>query len=348
MFGPFGARKWSDLPGPFLEVLQSKLGPDFASLKSLATRHNILGQRLLRSKAFLKSEPNFQVPTFAFLLGSLGSQEAQREHFDDAELALNLCLRLKEEDSPAHTGLANLYYLQGKYEEARRHALEGLAVTKIFWSDDIPAEIASEDSLRASARGLAQILGSVELASRLDENSAEVLDLVMAKKATEKDKVAMLAQLDAIVDDPNENNIQGYLNLVAEKLHLVGWELRGALSGESRVDPNADFVTQRWAPGVASIKYFEPMMRAFLAAKSLSPDFLDVHVTLAHVRYENYLQGMGWRREANQYASEAVALLDRHLSGDKGVVVYNQKLVTRPGKVSFVHDALSKIVAATD
>lgn len=327
MFGFSRGGNWGDLPSPFVVALKSRLGQEFAQLDHLVRRFSIFRQRLFRSRAFREAPVEEQIASLAILLGSLGNQEAQLKRLDVAEWALYLSLRLKEDGNPAHLGLANLLYIRGDLVGARRHAIRGLDAIRLLSTEDAPAELTGSPSGDGAALGMAQIIAEAELASKLAEGYGDVLELAMSDRVIEFENSALKRRLEAIAEDPNEAAIQGYLDFMAERFHVVGWGLRHAMSNRAASTQTANPFGKRYASTFADLQYFDPMMRSFTAAMIVSPRFLDVYVTVAHVYQERYLHGMGYQTQARQYASIALELLNAYQSGDNTVVISNSKLV---------------------
>jgi hypothetical protein len=131
-----------DLPAEVVAELKTRLGPQFALLRTLY-REGVLPQQLFRE---------FSVPALVFHLNLLGPQLAMAKRMQDAEEAFRVALRLDPDNVSAKAGLSALLSDTGRLEEARQYAKEGLSDLKPGLEDLRPMleDIVAAGSLRSS------------------------------------------------------------------------------------------------------------------------------------------------------------------------------------------------------
>lgn len=128
---------WRSFPKAFLRELSRRLGSkeELVKFVILSERHGLPGSDLkaIASSISPGSEGvRFAVDQVAMTLTSLANHLGQNKIFEEAELALQLAVRVNPQWFPALSSLGLVYYAAGRYADAI-HVIERFFVAKEEW-----------------------------------------------------------------------------------------------------------------------------------------------------------------------------------------------------------------------
>lgn len=335
MFGLFGPRGWDALPNSLVQEIRVRLGDDFRDLNELADRHGMFRQQFFRRPARDFLDVEFEVDAFAFLVGSLGNQLAQREKFAEAQRSFELSLKLKPKGNPIAYSLAHLHALQDNLVDAVPPAKLALDV---LWDD---AEMRTTTDGQKMHVMLARILTEAKLREVLGKSLLELAREALALRDSswtdEQRDRSVYASLE--FGGPNHDAaVSEALDVTEDSWFDVAIELVAQQFDANREIGASGFDAYR--QGLESDLVYSRVVPLAIACTRLNPEHIDAWVLVARLRDMGAHAGMGYEEQAFKYAHEALWRIDEYLNGSEDLLATKDPSLLGQGDPDALRDSL--------
>lgn len=338
---------WDALPEALLQAIKERLGDNFTHLDQLADSYGLFRQRYFKRPPRRFQDVELEVGAFAFLVGSLGNQLAQRGKLADAQKAFETSLVLKPNENPIAFSLANLHAMQGDLDAALPAARIAL---KNLWADH---------ELRTSIEGrkmhvmLGRMLVDAEVRNILGQMLFDMVrdSLEMSKEPwSEEQRDNTVYALLEIGGPEHDVALRESLFLTEDVWFDAAVRILREQFDIAR-NFRGGFLEGRFQELQSSLVYSR-LIPLVIACTRLNPNHIDAWVLAARVRQMGVNAGMGFEEQAFEFALEALERIDRFLKGDNDLRTRDQDLhpngdpaITRGPLLQILRDAQS---AATE